>query len=198
MTDATPTRPKPRLFAGLMAGIGGFIALVISTVTAIYEIRAKPQVPVIMPGAPTEAGRWIVGVRSAELANQTPDGSKMRDGKLALIVELDLENRTAATSNAYYNVLRLVEPSLGADAKPMLYLKRDGALLAGLNPRMKETVQAVWTLPPGTARPKAVKLSVTAETFKPKDNLYAAPGWFNPHVVGDVVLAVADRDTPTL
>lgn len=170
-----------------------------STVLAVYETRTKSEAPVIAPDGVIEAGRWIVAVRSAALADRTPDGRGVPDGTSALIVDIDLENRTAVTTSSYGDVLRLLDPPAGVDPTPTLYLKRDQTQLYGLNPRMKEAVQAVWLLPPSAPHPRTVTLSVTAETFKPKDNLYGTSGWFYPLVtVGKVTLEVAESQAMNL
>ena len=41
-----------------------------------------------------------------------------------------------------------------------------------------------------------MSFGVTAEIFKPRDNLYGMPGWFNPYRLGSVTLPVADVPAP--
>ena len=41
------------------------------------------------------------------------------------------------------------------------------------------------------AAPAQAAFAVASKTYKPIDNLYGAPGWFNPAVVGRVELPVA-------
>ncbi|MGH6761164.1 MAG: hypothetical protein ACRECW_06180 [Phyllobacterium sp.] len=182
-----------RLLVRIGAGVGGVLAIVASTIASVYEVRTRPEIPLIEPGEAVEAGRWNIRINSATIATQTPDGLQLRDGKSALVVDIDLENRTGTTSSVYYQALELTEPPAGADPQPLFFLKRDRAFLNGLNPRMPEAVQVVWRLSPDAVRPRNIELRIAAESFKPKDNLYAAPGWFNPHTVGRVLLPVRDE-----
>lgn len=196
--DPTPlSKPRPKLLATLTAGIGGLAAAAVSLVMSLYEARNPAVTPQIAMGAPADAGRWIVTPRSAVVAATLPDGRKPPGGGTALVAELVLENRTAATSNAFYATVTLANPPPGVEAKPAFhYLKRDGALLGALQPRMPETVQAVWTLPPGMAAPPALRLAILGESFKPKDNLYGAPGWFDPKVIGEATLPIVAAAAP--
>ena len=128
---------------------------------------------------------------SASLAEQMPDGSHVSPGKKALVVDLTLENRSAESSNLYRDVLKI---EIIADAaKPQFYLMRDRALLWDVQPMMPEQVKAVWQVPQEQALPPQVKLAVVGALFKPRDNLYAAPGWFptRPVAVVDLPLPPA-------
>jgi hypothetical protein len=188
-SDATPL--KPRWTTRLLAGIGGLAAAGVSFGLAVWEKREPPQIPRIERGQAVEAGRWVVTLISARAADKTPDGRPAQGGRKAVIVELSLENRTAETSNVYYDVLKIEGLPPGADQKPMLYLARDKELLSGLQPRLAERVSAVWLWPAGVAPPERLGVTIQADRFKPKDNLYAAPIWTNRYAAATASLPVA-------
>ncbi|MFD1702216.1 hypothetical protein ACFSCV_04290 [Methylopila henanensis] len=195
MTESSKTVEPPsrrrRFLSRVAAGVGGFAAAAAATVAAVHDARTPKAAPAVAPGAAIETGRWRVSASNARVIAETPDGLRLLNGKTAFAADLALENLTSVTSNAFYRLVALKDPPAGVDPKPSFYLARDGALLWSLHPRMAETVTAVWTLPPGVAPPREARLAVTGETFKPKDNLYAAPGWFDPKVVAEVTLPVA-------
>ena len=175
----------------IVAGIGGLLAAFLSFTWSIYQSRTDGEVPRVYPGKVIDAGRWNVTVTSASLAEQMPDGSHISPGKKALVVDLTLENRSAESSNIYRDVLRI--ENIADAAKPQFYLMRDRALLWDVQPMMPEQVKAVWQVPQEQALPPQVKLAVVGALFKPRDNLYAAPGWFptRPVAVVDLPLPPA-------
>jgi len=175
----------------ILAGIGGLLAAILSFTLSIYNSRTADEVPRVDPGKVIDAGRWNVTVTSASIAPQMPDGSHVSPGKKALVVDLVLENRSAESSNIYGDALKIENlPDL---AKPLFYLTRDRALLWDMQPTMPEAVKAVWQVPQDQVLPK-VKLAVVGAIFKPRDNLYAAPGWFPTRPVATVDLPLAASD----
>ena len=68
---------------------------------------------------------------------------------------------------------------------------RDKAMLSALQPGLPERVQVIWRLAPGAKPPERLRLVVNGETFKPRDNLLAAPGWFNRNPIAAATLPVA-------
>jgi HAMP domain-containing protein len=188
-SDANP--PKLRWTTRLLAGVGGLAAAAVSFGLAVWDKREAPEIPRVEAGQRVEAGRWIVTLISARAADETPDGRPSRGGRKAVIVDLSLENRTAETSNVYYDVLKIEGLPPGADQKPMLYLARDKELLSGLQPRLAERVSAVWLWPAGVAPPERLGVTIQADRFKPRDNLYAAPLWTNRYAAGAASLKIA-------
>jgi len=59
-----------------------------------------------------------------------------------------------------------------------------------LHPGLAERVAFVWKLPASAVLPTSLDADVIAKTYKPVDNLYGTPGWFNPRVVGRITMAV--------
>ncbi|AYG62175.1 hypothetical protein [Rhizobium jaguaris] len=173
----------------IVAGIGGLLAGALSLGLSVYETRTGAEVTRVAAGASVDSGQWKVTLNSASLAAQTPDGLRVSNGKKALTVDLTLENLTAESSNLYRDAIKL--DNIPNAPMPQFYLVRDREQLWDLQPMMPEAVEAVWELPATQALPKVLKVTVIGTTYKPKDNLYAAPGWFNPTNIARVDLPVA-------
>ncbi|WP_454815368.1 hypothetical protein [Labrys neptuniae] len=201
MADANGTLSKLRagfsrqsLKAKVLTGIGGFAAAAISLGASLYHLRNPEQVPVMTAGQAVEAGRWLVTPNSAALATALPDGRPIKAGRRAVVLELVVTNRTERTSNAVAGILKL--NNVANAEGPDFYLVRDKERLMDLQPRLPERLQAVWTLPGDGALPKTLELTVAGATFKPRDNLYGAPGWFNPHDVARVSVPLNAAGSP--
>jgi len=177
------------LASKLTIGIGGLLALGLTTAQTLREAMPPASLPAAQAGQPIEAGRWQVVIREAGLsAAPRPDGYRGRPGTKALSVELDLTNRSSESSNAFARILGFDPPIAGLSPSPTAYLLRDGAILGALQPGLPERIRLVWELPEAAPTPESVRLVVTGETFKPRDNLLAAPGWFNPKAVAAITL----------
>lgn len=48
----------------------------------------------------------------------------------------------------------------------------------------------IWQLPDGAAVPANFHLTVIRKAYKPRDNLYGLPGWFNPTPAGTLTIPV--------
>lgn len=187
-------RANRALATKLLAGIGGLMAAFLSFALSIYQSRTAGEVPRLDPGKVVDAGRWNVTVTSANLAREMPDGTRVPAGKKALVVDLVLENRSGESSNLYADVLKL--ENVPDAARPQFYLVRDRELLWDVQPMMPEPVKAVWQVPQEQVLPGKVKLAVVGAMFKPRDNLYAAPGWFPTKPVAVVDLPLASGSEP--
>lgn len=176
------------------AAVGGLVALAVSAALGVFDVQAKHAVPELQPGTPIAAGRWLVDVERAWIGSTLPDGRNVALGQRALIVEATLTNRSAETSNAFSRLFKPIAPSLGLQEPPVLYLERDRDLLRQLHPGLGEKVAVVWTFPDAGPPPDQVRLALQGETYKPRDNLYASAGWFDPHTVGSFTLRLERRD----
>jgi hypothetical protein len=177
------------LFTRLMAGIGGLLALGLTTIQTIIGAMPSDSLPAIAPGESVDSGRWRVAVLAASVTREKrPDGYRGPAGKKSLVVDLDLLNQTSETSNVVSRILAIDPPIAGVEANPTFYLMRDHSILGALHPGLPERVRVVWAIPEETVPPTTLRLTVTGETFKPRDNLLAAPGWFNPKPIGAVSL----------
>ena len=173
----------------LTTGIGGFLAAGLVLVNTIASYRTDQPLPRFEAGTAIEAGEWRVVPLSARIDTATPDGRKLRDGQKAVVVEVELTNRTAESSNSFYRLLTL-DPPLGK-GQPDVFLLRDRERAAELHPDMTERLAIVWTLPQDAPVPPVLKLAVHASDFKRRDNLRGQNGWgYNPHVAGIIDMPV--------
>lgn len=177
------------LASKLTIGIGGLLALGLTTAQTLREAMPPASLPAIEAGQPIAAGRWQVVIREAGLSSAPrPDGYRGGPGMKALSVDLDLTNRSSESSNAVVRLLKIDPPIAGLSPLPTTYLLRDGAILGALQPGLPERIRMVWDVPEAAPTPETIRIVVTGETFKPRDNLLAAPGWFNPKPVGAITL----------
>jgi hypothetical protein len=106
-----------------------------------------------------------------------------------VMVEFDLDNRSASTSNAFLRLFTL-EPPVPNLPPPAFYLARDKSVAGGLQPDMPERMIAAWEWPQAVPVPQQLSLKVTSQIHKRRDNLYGAPGWFDRDPAAVVTLAV--------
>jgi hypothetical protein len=106
-----------------------------------------------------------------------------------------LENTSQESSNIYSDLIKL--GNIPDAPRPQFYLIRDHDLLWDLQPMIPEPVQAVWQVPTETSLPKVLTVHVQGALFKPRDNLYAAPGWFSSGTVAQVALPLTADATAT-
>ncbi|WP_296080139.1 hypothetical protein [uncultured Agrobacterium sp.] len=189
MVGNTETQARRGRLRKLIAGAGGLVAAGLSLGYSMYERRESELVPVVEAKKTIDAGRWQVALESARIIALTPNGLKVTPGKQAVAVEMRLENLSAESSNIYGDLIKL--DNIKDAPRPAFYLDRDRDLLGDLQPVMPEMVTAVWELPADGPVPSSLDLSVQGEAFRPRDNLYAAPGWFPKGAVARVVLPLS-------
>lgn len=187
---------RRRLFAFLIAGVGAATAAVVSFAMTVYEAANPKVVPVVAPGQPIDTGRWIITIHEARSGSIPPTGTKPLVPKKLLMVEFDLNNRSASTSNVFLRLFT-IDPPVANLPPPVLYLARDKWIASGVNPDMPERMIAVWEWPSAAPLPQQVRLRITSQIHKRRDNLYGAPGWFDRDPVAVVAVAVAPEATGT-
>lgn len=170
----------------VLAGIGGLLAAGLSLGYSLYERREADVIPQVEVAVPIEAGRWKVSITGGAIAAAMPNEGRVSPGKKAIAVDMVLENMSSQSSNLYGDLIRLAD--ISEASRPQYYLQRDRAILWDLQPRLPETVTAVWEVPATLALPDVLRLRVEGALFKPRDNLYAAPGWFPSGSVAEVRL----------
>ena len=185
------TTVRQTLATRAAAGLGGAIAVVASTVYTIVGAMPAKDLPGTAPGAAIEAGQWRVVARDAAIATRRPDGGPLQGGGHALVVTLDMTNRTQSSSSDFFAVVAIDPPLPGVETKPSFYLARDKAPLSRLHPNLPERILVSWPMKADAALPDRIRLTVTAKSYKQRDNLYGAPGWFNPKAIAAVTLPVA-------
>lgn len=181
---------RQRLFAFLVVGAGGIAASAVSFAMTVYEAAQPEAVPVIAAGEQIDTGRWIVTVHGARTGTIPPTGVEPYEPKNLLMVELELNNRSATSSYASSRLLT-IDPPIPGLSDPVFYLKRDKAIASPLNPDMPERLIAAWEWPPAQPFPQELRLKIGSQIHKRRDNLYGAPGWFDRDPVAVVVLPVS-------
>ncbi|OBQ73357.1 hypothetical protein [Mesorhizobium erdmanii] len=175
----------------ITAGAGTIAALFVAGLMGAFgalPAHAPPQLP---PGTAVDAGRWRVQPVRAYVSHARVHGVLLKPGQKALVLEADMTNRTAQSDKAYFDVFKPDGIAL-PDPMPMIALTRDATLTPELHPGMTERMAYVWPLAGDAVVPASVSFGITTEMFKPRDNLYGMPGWFNPYRLGTVTLPVAD------
>jgi hypothetical protein len=180
---------RRRLFAFVVASVGAAAAAAISFAMTVYDAAHPKPVPVAALGQPIDTGRWTITFRDARSGAIPPTGIKPSTPKKLVMVEFDLDNRSASTSNVFSRLFT-IEPPVANLAPPAFYLVRDKSVAGGLQPDMPERMIAVWEWPPAVPVPQQLRLKVTSQIHKRRDNLYGAPGWFDREPVAFVTLAV--------
>ena len=115
---------RRRLFVFLVAGIGGAAATAISFAMTVYEAANPKVVPLVAVGQPIDTGRWIITLHEARVGSIPPTGTKPLTPKKLLMVEFDLDNRSASTSNAFLRLFTM-DPPVANLPPPAFYLARD-------------------------------------------------------------------------
>ncbi|CAB3652510.1 hypothetical protein [Achromobacter aegrifaciens] len=183
--------------AASLAGIGSLVAAASVAIYGAYGKLNRVSEPVYGADISIQTGQWQVVPRRAWTAS-TPKvyGVPLKPGATALVVEADLTNRTAESSADYLGLLRWNAPPGSAAGKPMVVGLRDSQQMPYLQPGLPERMAFVWMLPPAAAVPMRTALAVQSKIYKPVDNLYGAPGWFNPANVGRIELPIAPGGAP--
>lgn len=180
---------RRRLFAFVVASVGAAAATAISFAMTVYEAAHPKPVPIAAPGQPIDTGRWTITFRGARTGSIPPTGFKPSTPKKLVMVEFDLDNRSATSSNVYSRVFT-IEPLIPNLPSPTFYLARDKSVAGSLQPDMPERMIAVWEWPAAVPVPEQLRLKVMSQIHKQRDNLYAAPGWFDRDPAAFVTLAV--------
>jgi hypothetical protein len=182
---------RRRLFAFVVASVGAAAAAAISFAMTVYDAAHPKPVPIAAPGQPIDAGRWTITFRDARSGAIPPTGIKPSTPKKLVMVEFDLDNRSASTSNVFSRLFT-IEPPVANLAPPAFYLARDKSVAGGLQPDMPERMIAAWEWPPAEPVPQQLRLKVASQIHKRRDNLYGAPGWFDREPAAFVTLAVGN------
>ncbi|RWA74980.1 MAG: hypothetical protein EOQ28_10260 [Mesorhizobium sp.] len=188
-----------RLKAWLVAGIGTAAAIAAAGVMGAFGARHEPM-PVLAPASRIETGQWLLRPLKAYSAEgENLYGVPLKPGAKALVLELEMTNRTAKSTKDYFDVLQANQATIDPATKPFIALTRDSTLSPELHPGMPEKVAYIWQLPDGATLPAKLELTVIRKTYKQRDNLYGLPGWFNPAPVGRLTLPVGrGPDTPDI
>lgn len=178
----------------IIVGVLGVVAVVTAWLLGGFKAAPTQALPSLEAGKAVDTGQWRVVVHGATLSAKRPDGRDVPAGKAALAIELELTNRTKASSNDTASVIRLSLPAIPPKTQPDMFLLRDRTILGPLHPGMPERVALSWDIPLGSAIPDPLPVVVISKIHKERDNLIGGSGWFNPKPLVEVKLAVASPD----
>ena len=179
---------RSRLKAWTVAGIGTAAAVAVAGVLGVFEARREP-LPVLAPASRIETGEWLLRPLKAYVtAEKYAYGTLLKPGGKALVLELEMINRTAKSTKDYFDVLQAGRTIVDPATKPFIVLTRDSTMSPELHPGMPERMAYIWQLPDGAAAPASFDLTVIRKTYKARDNLYGLPGWFNPTPIGTMTI----------
>jgi hypothetical protein len=181
-----------RLKTWITAGAGSIAALLVAGLLGAFGALPKPPVPDLPADVAIDAGQWRVSPIRAYVSPKGVYGVPLKQDQKALVLEVDMTNRTAESSKDYFNVFQPAGQITGTGDQVFVALTRDSTLSPELHPALIERMAYVWPLPRQQAVPARLPFAVSAEIFKPRDNLYGVPGWYNPHVLGTVTLPVGN------
>ncbi|TMN25100.1 hypothetical protein [Pseudoxanthomonas sp. X-1] len=160
------------------------LALVITTALGGFgDASGKPH-PLPRSGADTtlRSGAMAVTPRRTWLAHYRPGGrvDPADPQALYLVLEADIENLTGRSVNGY-GFLRedvVLVDARGEPTRPdVLQLADDHSTLTGLQPRLRQRVELVWSLPAGTAVPAQPLFGLFARDYVAKAYLNDQGGW---------------------
>lgn len=181
--ELKPTRLR-RLWLRLLATMGIVAAVLFSWWLRVEDARTPDQIAPVKLGQPIDMGRSIATPLSLEL-HRAP-GQEDR-----LVLTARLENVTGETQIAYFGTPPMPPQLVIGKADlpaPDILLKRDGAVLQQLQPRLPEEVELIWTLPAGTV-PTEVEIRFAKQLFKYRDNLYGQSSWLGFAPVASLMAA---------
>lgn len=169
-----------RLWLRSVAAAGATLALLISWGMDIQARRDAPAIPDVSAGTDVDTGAYRISLRQAKLSHSLPDGSRVPGAQPVVLVTARAENLTSSSRND----LRAVLPPASASAP--LYLASDRTRLGYLEPRLPADVVIVLPAPQGSL----LRLTLMGRSYKARDNLSGAAGWFGAKPVATVVLPV--------
>lgn len=184
MTDSPEISTLRRFALRALAAAGVGAAVLLSWWWRVDEVREPDTVPAVAFGQTIPLGRSSI----------TPQTLTFEDGQI--ILTSVVENITGTTQAGPFGVpAKLPELQIGDTIlpEPELLLVRDQEELFGLQPRIPETVQMLWTAPEGWA-PEQVRILLQKQSFKLRDNLYGQSSWLGFSPTG--VLTATPEVTP--
>lgn len=177
---------RSKAAAWLTAGLGSFAALALAFAMGAFEAAEKPELPQITAGQSMEAGKWLIKPLKMWTTDQKIYGVTPKDGQRAVVLEVELMNRTIESDRGYYSTFQWPAEIAPKIDQPMIYLTRDETMSPGLQPGMPEKMAYVWLLPSDVAIGSEIDLAIEAWGFKYRNNLTGTPGWWSKNIVGSL------------
>jgi hypothetical protein len=171
-------------------GAGTLAAVTVAGLLGAFGALPQPETPVLARDSQIETGQWLVRPLRAYVGTDRVYNLPVKQDQQALVLEVEMTNRTAGSAKDYFTLFQLAPPLGGQSEQPAVILTRDGSMTPALHPGMMERMAYVWTFPKAVALPDELPLVVNTKTYKPQDNLYGTPGWFNERELGRVEMPV--------
>lgn len=170
-----PPPPQPRagllrrfrveIIAGLFV-LAFLAALLVPTWTfGGFEQQRKPGLPKIQVGTTVEYGEFRIKPIGARLLDHHPT-SEFDDEKNTafLVLQVTVENMTKGPAYSFDRLLLLQQPVFTKGTPPdRVGLVSDNNSVSVLQPRVPETVQAIWPIPDARAAKIGDTLNVTLQ-----------------------------------
>lgn len=164
-----------------------------------FAAAPPPPLPALEAGKSVDTGQWQVTVLAATLSAKRPDGRPAAAGKASLALELELSNRTKASSSDIAAAIRPMLAAIPPKTQPTTQvLRRDNSVLSSLHPKMPERIALAWDIPLDSKIPDPLPVVVMSKLHKNRDNLLGASGWFDPKPMAEVRLTVSTPDAPAV
>src|SRR5438445_5172766 len=128
---------RSRLQTWITAGAGTIAALFVAGLMGAFgalPAHAPPQLPL---DTAIDAGRWRIRPVRAYISQAKTYGVLLKSGQKALVLEVDMTNRTAQSDKAYFDVFKPEGIAL-PDPLPMIAPARDAAPTPAPHPRQTE------------------------------------------------------------
>ncbi|MGT2467939.1 hypothetical protein ACVOMV_28555 [Mesorhizobium atlanticum] len=139
----TPRKPRckmlegarSRLKAWAVAGIGTAVAIAVAGVLGAFGARHEP-LPVLAPASQIDTGEWLLRPLKAYVtAGKYTYGMPLKPGGKALVLEVEMTNRTAKSTKDYFDVLQASPATVDPATKPFIVLTRDSTMSPELQSR---------------------------------------------------------------
>jgi hypothetical protein len=157
------------------------------------ESKAKP-LPQYAAGKRVQTGAMAVTPLRAWVARYRP-GGRIEPNQLYLVLQADVENRTARSFNSFGYLLEdliLVSPKREPIKADTPLSADDHSPLGDLHPRLKQRVDLVWKLPPGYVYAPSQTFGLFARDYKAKAYLNDEGAWLQGKPAAKFELAVQD------
>jgi hypothetical protein len=179
---------RGKLKGWVTAGAGTIAAILVAGLLGAFGALPKPEMQHFAPDTTIETGQWLIKPLRLHVGEERVYGLPVKPDEKAVILEVELTNRTAESTKDYFTAIQPAEPFADTTESPLIVLTRDQTMSPELQPGLPERMAYIWTLPKDRALPASLSFIVNTQIYKARDNLYGTPGWFNKHPAGTVSL----------
>jgi len=179
---------RGKLKTWITAGAGTVAAILVAGLLGAFGALPKPGLPQFSPDTTIETGQWLIKPLRVYLGQERVYGIPVKPDEKAVILEVEMTNRTAESTKDYFSVFRPATQLGDPAEQPLIVLTRDLSMSPELQPGLVERMAYIWTLPKDRDLPDRLPFLVNTQTYKARDNLYGTPGWFNQHAAGTIAL----------